>query len=246
MTLVEFLAKLASPTWRDRCIAAMYWNAHFHDVRAMTTSEVKALLVSARVPGAKKANIADVLNKAGALVDAIESNGPGGRHWALTPTGETAARALAGLPETQPEVEHGVEELRKVAAKIADPLAKAYIDEAILCLSVNALRPAIVFTWVGAVAVIKDRVWAYGPQAVTAVVQKYNAKKTISKLDDLGTIQESTLLEVARDLGVVDKGQWTILHQCLDTRNQCGHPNRYQPGVKKAQAHIEDIAGILF
>jgi hypothetical protein len=32
----------------------------------------------------------------------------------------------------------------------------------------------------------------------------------------------------------------------LDTRNQCGHPNKYNPGVAKAKSHIEDIVGILF
>jgi hypothetical protein len=46
-------------------------------------------------------------------------------------------------------------------------------------------------------------------------------------------------------LGELDKSQKQILGQCLTTRNQCGYPNKYNPGVAKAKAHIEDITSIL-
>ncbi len=155
-------------------------------------------------------------------------------------------RALAGLPETRPEIEHGVEELQKIAVKIADPDVRAYVEEAVLCLGVDALRAAVVFVWVGAARELQDRVWRHGAQAAEAATQKYYQKARISKFEDLAAIQEKTLLDVARELGVIDKAQWTILGQCLDTRNQCGHPGKYKPGVNKAKAHIEDIVGILF
>jgi hypothetical protein len=224
----------------------MYWHAHFKDERALSSSQIRSALQAARVPKAKLANIADVMNRAGALVDVASTGDSGERLWALTPTGEAAVRSLAGLPETQPEVEHGVEELRKVALKIQDVDVRAYVEEAILCLGVNALRAAIVFMWVGAVRVLQDRVWVHGPRTVEAAAQKYYQKAKISKFDDLATVKETTLLDIARDLGEIDKAQWTILGQCLDTRNQCGHPNKYNPSVAKAKSHIEDIVGILF
>ena len=245
MTLVEFLASSGSRTWRDRVLATLYWHAHFKDERALSGAAVREALQAARVPRAKQANVLDVLNKAGALVDAV-SEGPKGRLWSLTPTGEGAVRALAGLPETQPELEHGVEELRKVAATISDGDVREYIEEAVLCLSVSALRASIVFTWVGATRALQDRVWSHGPRMIEPAAQKYFAKTKVSKYEDLAGFKEATLLDVARDLGEIDKAQWTVLKQCLDTRNQCGHPNKYRPGILKAKSHIEDIVGILF
>lgn len=246
MTLVEFLALLPGTAWRDRALAVLYWYAHYKDTASLTSAEIKSALVAARVRNAKQANIADVMNKAGALVDVAGNTAAGHKLWALTDTGETKVRVLVGLPSEQPEIEHGVEELRKVAAGIADQQVREYVEEAILCLSVGALRSAIVFTWVGAVRVLQERVWSHGSAAVTTAVQKYYAKTRISKFDDLSNIKETTLLDVARDLGILDKSEWTILGQCLDTRNQCGHPNKYRPGVAKAKSHIDDIVGILF
>lgn len=246
MLLVEFLSAANAKTWRERALAVLYWHAHFKDERALSSGQIKAALQSARIPRARQANIADVMNKAGALVDVANKGGNGEKLWTLTPTGETSVRALAGLPETQPEVEHGVEELRKIAAKIQDPDVRAYIDEAVLCLSVNALRAAIVFMWVGAVKVVQERVWSHGAKSVEASAQKYFQKAKVAKFDDLAALKETTLLDVARDLGEIDKAQWMILGQCLDTRNQCGHPNKYNPGITKAKSHIEDIVGILF
>ncbi|MCY1717974.1 hypothetical protein OVA26_13605 [Microbacterium sp. SL62] len=246
MLLVEFLSTSGAKTWRERALVVLYWHAHFKDERALSSAQIKASMQAARVPKARQANVADVMNKAGALVDAAALGPSGERLWALTPTGQTAVRAMAGLPETQPEIEHGVEELRKVALAVTDPDVRAYVEEAILCLSVNALRAAIVFIWVGAVRVLQERVWLHGASIVERAAQKYYQKVKIAKFDDLATVKETTLLDIARDLGELDKAQWTILGQCLHTRNQCGHPNKYNPGAAKAKSHIEDIVGILF
>lgn len=176
----------------------------------------------------------------------VGNTAAGHKLWSLTDTGESHVRTIVGLPSEQPEIEHGVEELRRVANAIGDQQIREYVEEAILCLSVGALRSAIVFIWVGAVRMLQDRVWAHGQADVEEAAQKYYAKAKLSKFDDLATIKEVTLLDVARELGELDKAQWTILGQCLDTRNQCGHPNKYNPGVAKAKSHIEDIVGILF
>lgn len=143
-------------------------------------------------------------------------------------------------------MEHGVADLEKIAARISDPGAKKFIEEAVLCLSVNALRAAIVFVWVGAIADLKTRIWSHGASAVTIAFQKYNAKAQLKTHDDLLKFQEVDILNVAQDLAVIDKAQKLILGHALDLRNQCGHPNKYWPTVSKAKAHIEDIAGILW
>ena len=246
MTLVEFLATVKGKKNEVQVISAMYWCERYADRESMTAAEVKTALTQARVTGAKAMNVPDVLAKAGALVDVAGNSAGGAKLWKLTDTGTKEVRALHGLPEDEPEIEHGVAELRKVAAKITDAGAKKYIEEAILCLSVDALRAAIVFVWVGAIADIKNRIWAKGATAVTTAFQTHNPKAVLKTHDDLLKFQEVDILKVAQDLGIIDKAQHKILGQALDLRNQCGHPNKYWPTVTKAKAHIEDIAGILW
>lgn len=246
MTLVEFLNAVKNQKRETLALSVMYWHERYGSKPSMTAAEVKAALVGARVTGASKINAPDVLGKAGANVD-VAGNAPGGaKLWELTETGRKSVRLAHGLPDDEPELEHGVGELERIAAKVVDPGAKKYLDEAITCLSVNALRAAIVFVWVGAVADIKSRVWTHGGPGVTAAFQKYNPKANLQTENDLVKFQEADLLKVAQDLGEIDKAQHKILGQALDLRNQCGHPNKYWPSVSKAKAHIEDIAGILW
>lgn len=246
MTLVEFVATVKSAKRESQVLSVLYWFERYGSKPQMTAAEVKTGLIQSRVKDAKGVNVPNVLSRAGANVDVI-GNAPGGaKLWSLTETGRKSIRRLHGLPEGEPELEHGVGELEKVAAKIKNADAKKFVDEAIRCLSVNALRAAIVFVWVGAIADVKARVWSSGPQAVTAAFQKYNPKAQLNNEGDLLKFQEVDILKVAQDLGVIDKAQHKILGHALDLRNQCGHPNTYWPSVSKAKAHIEDIAGILW
>lgn len=246
MTLVEFVALVPGKGWRDKVLAVLYWHLHYSTAEPLTAAQIKGLLVRARIPRASGVNAPDVLGKAGAFVDVDGETPAGHKRWVLTTLGQKKVRGDVGLPEEQPELEHGVEELRKTAARIVDIETKRYVDEAVLCLSVGALRAAIVFSWVGAVRTLQDRVWSHGAVDVTTAAQKYFSKAKLTKFDDLAELKEVTLIEIAQDLGELDKAQKKVLGQCLDTRNQCGHPNKYTPSVAKAKSHIEDIVGILF
>lgn len=247
MTLVEFLVAVKTAKRETLALSVLYWNERYGPQWAMTAADVKTSLVQARVTNAKNINVPDVLAKAGANVDVVGNTAGGAKLWQLTETGRKLIRNVHGLPEVEPELEHGVADLEKTAVKIKDPDAKKYIDEAILCLSVNALRAAIVFVWVGALADVKARIWAKGAPAVSAAIQKYYVKsQPLASMDDLLKYQEVDLLKVAQDLNIVDKAQHKILGQALDLRNQCGHPNKYWPSVSKAKAHIEDVASVLW
>lgn len=246
MTLVEFLATVKGSKRETLALSVLYWYERYGSKPSMTAADVKSALIQARVSNAKNINAPDVLGKAGANVNVDGNATNGAKLWTLTETGRKTVRLAHGLPEDEPELEHGVADLEKVAARIVDPGAKKFVEEAVLCLSVNALRAAIVFVWVGAMADIKTRVWSHGATAVTAAFQKYNSKAQLKTHDDLLKFQELDILNVAQDLAVIDKAQKLILGHALDLRNQCGHPNKYWPTVSKAKAHVEDIAGILW
>jgi len=95
-------------------------------------------------------------------------------------------------------------------------------------------------------AKLKDSI-VKGTTLVNTELQKHDSKaRIIKKIEDFQYIREETLLLVAEGVGVLDKTTRGILHTNLQTRNGCGHPNKYNPGIAKAKSFIEDVTGIVF
>jgi hypothetical protein len=138
--------------------------------------------------------------------------------------------------------------LRAQVAGINDSEARTFASEAVDCLEIGAHRAAIVFMWVAAVYEIQERIWAASsPATITAAAQSHNPKaRQCKKRDDLSEYNEALLLQIAQDLGILDKNQHTELKKALDLRNGAGHPNKLRPGEHKAKAHIEEIITMLF
>lgn len=246
MTLVEFLAPLKEAPYRDKCVAVLYFKQRYENANALTAEQIGKALVHARVPKAASINVADILNKSGEMVDSPGASGKA-RLWHLTPTGEAHVRKILKLPESQPEMEHSVTSLEALAAKIMNSEVRDYILESIKCLKFDALRPAIVFLWSGAVSVLRGKCVAKGlPQINTAVRIHDSKAREIKKADDFAYIKESILLLAAEGVGALDKNQRTTLEAALDLRNKCGHPTRYSPGIVKASSFVEDVTGIVF
>lgn len=155
MTIPEFLAPLGTGSQRELCLAILYYHQHYHGKPSLTVEEIRAYLVHARIPKASKINVADVLNKSGALVDSPGVSGSR-RLWQLTTTGEAHIRAALNLPAAGLEIEHDVATLESLAAKVRDTVVRDYISEAIKCLGVGALRAAIVFLWTGAIRTLQE------------------------------------------------------------------------------------------
>lgn len=247
LSLVEFLVPLKKSSQRDKCLAVLYFHHTYKQVDGMTVSEIKSALSQARIPNAGKMNVAQVMADSGALVDTSDLNDKGHRRWHLTQSGVQAVRSKLGLPDESPELAHDVSQLRGHAAKVADDVVRGFVEEAILCLEVDALRAAIVFLWSGAVREMWTRAAAAGWPAVTAAVQKHDQKaRPLTKIEDFAGVKDVTFLLAARELALIDKSEWTVLGHDLDLRNQCGHPTRFNPGPKKASAFIEDVLSIVF
>lgn len=241
MTLVEFISPLAKGKHQDRLLAVMYFLERYENKGAASVEELRQGLKRARAKNWKKMNVADVLNRSGALV--YTAGIAGNKHlWALTETGHAYVRSLLDLPEADVEVEQDVGTLETLAGKVTDSDVRDYLDEAIKCLKVGARKACIVFLWVGAIRTVQSLMMAHGKSAVTAAVQKHDPKaRAVKSLDDFAYIKDSVSLLAAKDLGVIDKGQKDALTDALDLRNRCGHPGKYRPGMKKVSAFVEDI-----
>jgi len=223
----------------------MYFHERIEAGDPVTVEGLRSLIKRARVPKADKLNLADTLAKSAPYVETVGKHG--NRFiWRLTSSGQEHVRELLGLPSKDIEIENDVSSLNRLVASISDPDVVDYLNEAIRCLQVNALRATVVFLWAGAVKKMRDDAFSCGAANVTRAVLKFDPKaKPINKVDDLVLVKESILLLVFQELGLADKNQRTVLEDCLNLRNKCGHPGKYKVGEKKVSSFVEDLVGIV-
>jgi hypothetical protein len=246
MTLVEFIAPLKCATNQSRVLAVMYFKEKYEDIHALTVDQIAKALIISRVPRASKVNVSDVLSKAGHYVNLTGVTGKA-RLWTLTDTGRTKVRNLLDLPQSDVEIENDVETLKTLIAKITDADIKDYLDEALKCLNVGALRATVVFSWTATIRTIQVNLLLHGVHAVNIAIQKHDLKsRFVNRLDDFAYVKDSVTLLAAMDLGDLDKNEKDTLKEALDLRNRCGHPSKYKPGIKKVSSYIEDIVSIIF
>jgi hypothetical protein len=247
LTIGEFLSPLKKATQRDLLLAAMYFLRRYEDRESVTTADIKDAFARAKHPKGKKMQHAAVLNQAVPYVHSPGGDDRGHLLWSLTDMGEKRVRELLNLPSAEPEVEHDVGTLTDIAGRISEKKVRGYIEESVTCLQVGALRAATVFLWTGAIATLRDEVWVCGAVAIDQAIKTHNPKApAFKKKDDFSYVKDSMLLQVAQDLGVIDKTEKGQLEDGLDLRNACGHPTTYSPGPKKVSAFIEDVVGIVW
>jgi DNA-binding MarR family transcriptional regulator len=246
MTLVEFLAPLSGyGKSQARVLAVLYYKEQHENIKALTVDKIRTALQGARMPGAVKINIADILAKAGHAVD-ITGTENKKRLWSLTESGKGQVRELMGLQAADIEVERDIGTL-KLITTIMDAETKDYLQEALKCLGIGALRACIVFVWTGAIRAIQNQVLTFNLILVNAALIKHDPKvRKVTRLDDFAYIKDSLTLLAARELGVLDKNEKDTLEEALNLRNRCGHPSNYKPGVKKTSSFIEDVVSIVF
>jgi hypothetical protein len=160
-TAIEFLHPLRQASRTTQVQAALYYRKYHGGLdHGVSVAEIRATLIEARIPGAKKANIPQALTDSAPNVRSL-SHGV----WDITTTGAKRMRDELALstPVTYPE--HDVASLEVLAAKIQDRVVRDYVDEAVKCLRVDARRASVVFLWTGVVASIREEVWRFGSKA---------------------------------------------------------------------------------
>ncbi len=246
MTLVEFIAPLLKGTHQDRILAIFYYRERYEQKTTLTAEEIRKSLKSIRLKGWARVNIADVLNKSGSLVDTSTTQGKG-RPWNLTDSGRERVRQILGLPKADVEVEHDAGTLEALLTSASDPEVRNYLEEALKCLRVGALRACVVFVWTAGIRTIQTALMAKGATALTSSLRTHDPKtRDIKGIDDFAYVKDATTLLAAKDLGILDKNEKDTLTESLNLRNRCGHPSKYRPGVKKVSAFVEDVTSIVF
>lgn len=138
--------------------------------------------------------------------------------------------------------------LSKKINQLTNEDEKNYLLEAIQCFDSGALRAGILLTWIAAMRNLQNKLLKhYTLHSINTAIQKHiKEPKLIRSITDFAYILEGVQLKAACDLGEIDKNEKGVLEDCLDLRNNCGHPGQYKPEEFKALAFLEDLLTILF
>ena len=205
--------------------------------KAAPTQTVRQLALESGVKGAKTINFHAHLSSAEDKV----FKAPGG--WELTDTGRKYVAGLAAEEIAASPAATEARTLRALLPKLKNEDARAFVDEAIVCAEQSLFRAAVVLSWVGAMALLHDRVVSkhladFNVEARKRIPGWKPAKTT----DDLGSMREATFLEIGPSISLFGKNVKQELEGCLKVRNSCGHPTSLKIGPNKVAAHLEILA----
>ena len=198
-----------------------------------SVSDIKRLAQNAGLRRVKDWNVSDMLSRLNGQAIRTEQG------WELTGAGRNAAAALLSKHSVAPTVAPA-NAIRALLARIASPSARDFIVEAVACLEFGQLRAAVVFSWVGAVSLLHERVLTRHLAMFNAEVKRRDAKwKDASSVDDLAKMKEFDFLQVLEAISVIGRNAKLELEGCLKLRNACGHPSSLSIASHRVASHLE-------
>lgn len=199
-----------------------------------SVGKIRDMAISAGIPTAKKWNISQYLSGARGLAVSLDGG------WILTKQGKKYLIDNK-LIELKPlHIQNVHNDLRTHISSINNPQTRSFLEEAISCLELELFRAAVVFSWVGAIAILHEEVANKHLQTFNAEATRRNNKwKPAKNTDDLSRMSESEFLVILEVISVIGKNVKQELENSLRLRNSCGHPNSLQIAQNKAVAHVE-------
>jgi hypothetical protein len=227
--LVDTLAR-SDVTRKDKLLALLAHGAS----SPVTVGELKNLAESQGLREIEKWNVSAILGGAKREAARLKEG------WVLTTAGKEYITLHELGPTPDSPVKDVLRDLRAVSAKINDLRPRQFVDEAIRCLEAGCLRAGIVFSWVGAVAVLHEHVFRLHLASFNAEAKRRDPKsKEAKSLDDLGLLKEHDFLDILQGICVLDKNTKQQLQRALELRNSQGHPTSLAVGERQAAAHVE-------
>lgn len=176
-------------------------------------------------------------------------------YWELTDMGKDRVREII-TEKNNPAVAKVISDLREILKEIKNKQTRIFLEEAIACHEYGLYRSAIVMSWLVAVHILHQHV------SKKNILKKFNTEgrrriekinantknkakikewKTINSIDGLSRIKETEFLDMIESIEVIDKSVKNKLKECLDSRNDCSHPNKSKVGINLSAAHIESL-----
>jgi hypothetical protein len=199
-------------------------------------AEMKDRAAKAGWPAGARLNISLILSRSGGLAIRTSTG------WELSDAGRHYLVGVAAVLPKHAVIKKTSSLLRQHLNSIADPLTKAFAEEAVVCFEAEQYRAAVVFSWAGSIALLHKRVFdQHLPAFNTEALLRDKKWKDAKQQDDLGRMKEKDFLDMCEFLGLVGKNVKQTLGECLNLRNGCGHPNSLQIAEHSVASHIERL-----
>ena len=193
---------------------------------------IKQIAASVGLGAAKTWNVTEIFKRSKGLAISV----PGG--WELSANGMTHLTDLGLVGDVH--IGQPAAQLRALLPKITSMDARAFVAEAVSSYETKCYRAATVLSWVGAVAILYDHIFAKHLAAFNQeLTRRFPKHKPVSAIEDFTEIKEFDFLDIAQAISVVGKSVKSELKARLTLRNGCGHPNKLAIGAHMVAAHLE-------
>ncbi len=151
---------------------------------------------------------------------------------------EREAHALFSAFETAPSRVILLAETRKQIG-ILNLKQTELLEEAVSAIEHGLYRPAIVMAWAAFMDFVQEKMTADGFGRLHQLRPAWTKLTTLHELREGQT--EFAMLDAARDLKLLGKGEHKSLHGLLSKRNESAHPSGYKPGLNEALGYISEL-----
>lgn len=213
--------------------------ATLHDVESLFAK------YKVKIPSNLYQNISRLVRRGD--LDPIEGEGPPA--YKIADAGRTRIVEITEQDSIKNHLTPATKTLRQSLGGITDSLERDYVAEALDCHEIGASRAAVVMSWIAVVQHLRLLIERKGIQVYERAYRaRYHTSKTriATKRDDLAYFDDSKLIQVCEDIGLLDRNERIVLtNECLGLRNKCAHPSKFRPGPLKVNAFFEDVASIV-
>lgn len=135
---------------------------------------------------------------------------------------------------------HRVITLEESFAKLAGLSLRqhALMNEALKCIEHALYRPAHVAAWTAFVDYLHE--WTMDRTRISKL-RAARPKWNLTVKADLGLQTDFALIEALKAAGLVSNGLMKALHGLLNKRNECAHPDEYDPSVNDTLGYVDEL-----
>jgi len=111
--------------------------------------------------------------------------------------------------------------------------------QALQCIEGGLYRASIVMSWVAFIDYLENKMAEDGLVKLFTIRTKWTQWKSIEEIRE--NIPEHQLIDAAKDLKLLTKGETKIIHGLLSKRNECAHPGSYCPRLNDSLGYISEL-----
>lgn len=114
----------------------------------------------------------------------------------------------------------------------------SYFKESIFCLEYGLKRAAVVLSWAGFFQVFSENIYNKYENNIRSLRVKWTFKD-LTELKE--NYPEAQIIDVAKEVKAINKGDLKIYQGQLAFRNQCAHPTFFQPSLNNAIGFVDSM-----